>query len=360
MKIQFTPVGVSFDDVPENIKLLSVGSRLNFLHVPAFYGTGDKRKEYPNAIVVMFNGKKVGSLAESSLPESPQQSILRLIKDGKSPEGVVVEIITPKEGETFKPTYKIEVEVPEYVAPTDGETVMLKSFNEEGVVVEFNKKNHTYSYNGKQLTGATTFIKQFTTEFNGEQVAKACEKSWGVPAQDILNLWASSNEVSTEFGTLVHKTLEHYFKNRELSGKIMSSRESTDDPAMPKHPILRRIIEGFLEVYPYDLNVENEILVTDVKNGRCGQVDLLNVIDRTNKICRIEDFKVNIASEEISSKNKLKAPYDKLPASKLSKYQLQLNFYRQMMVNSGWKVVGMDIYVYEDGWKSYELEEITI
>ena len=69
---------------------------------------------------------------------------------------------------------------------------------------------------------------------------------------------------------------------------------------------------------------------------------------------------MNIASEEISSKNKLKAPYDKLPASKLSKYQLQLNFYRQMMVNSGWKVVGMDIYVYEDGWKSYELEEITI
>jgi len=239
-------------------------------------------------------------------------------------------------------------------------TIKLKSFNEEGVEVDYDPIAHTYSYNGTPLQGATTYIKQFVSEFNGEQVAKTCEKSWGVPAPDILKLWGSSNEVSTEFGTLVHKTLEHYFKNRHLADKIMSARESTENPAMPKHPVLKGIIEGFLEVYKHDLNIENEILITDVKNGRCGQVDLLNISDREGKVCRIQDFKVNIGSDEVSSKNKLKAPYDKLPATKVSKYALQLNFYRKMMENTGWTVEGLDVYAYEDGWKHYELDLFDI
>jgi len=364
MKIQFTPVGVSFDDVPQNIKLLSVGSKLDFLHVPAFYGSGEKRKEYPNAIAVMFGDKKVGALAESSDPDSPQQSILRLIKDGKPPNGTVIEIMVPSEVQTFKMTYKIEVEVPEYKEPpkdTVSEVVKLTSFNEEGVVVDFNKTTHKYEHNGVKLTGASSETKKFTQEFNAEMVAKNCENSWGVPASDIVSLWESNAEVATEFGTVIHKLLEHHEQNKERGARIKTSRGTSEDPSRPKHPILGGIIDGFERVSSGDTGkVYSEVLVTSVRTSRCGQIDRLLVIDEKKKICRVQDYKVNVGAEELSAKNKLKEPYKDMPANKLSKYTLQLNFYAQILEESGWTVGGIDVYVLEDEWKKFELNRIII
>lgn len=237
------------------------------------------------------------------------------------------------------------------------EIVMLKSFN-EGVMVEFDKTNHTYRHKGEPLMGATTFLKQFTKEFNGEQIAKALEKSWGVTAQEVLGLWSDNNSLATDFGTVVHKALENYVKNKPLGEKIVS-KNGKENPALPKHPILRSICEGYDKVAG-EGKVLSEILVTDVEAGRCGQVDNFLIVDEEKKVCRIRDYKVNIGSEETSQGAKLLPPYEKMPANKLSKYTLQLNFYAQMMEKSGWTVDGLDVFVLEDGWKHYELERVNI
>jgi hypothetical protein len=211
------------------------------------------------------------------------------------------------------------------------ETVSLESFNEK-VVVEFDPKSHTYTHKGIKLQGATTFIKQFTGEFNGEMVAKQCEKSWGFPAKEILDMWNDNSTIAMEMGTLVHKALEYWEKNKKMG-----------DKSLPKHPILRDIVLGFDKVHTFAGEVVTEALVTDIKSG-----------------CRVQDYKVNVESEEISPKNKLKKPYEKLPANKLSKYALQLNYYAQMLENSGWKVDGIDVFVYESEWKVYLLDRVTI
>lgn len=229
------------------------------------------------------------------------------------------------------------------------ETVSLLSFNED-VTVSFDPKAHTYSHMGTKLEGATTFIKQFTGEFNAEMVAKNCEKSWGFPASDIAGMWNKNSEIAMEMGTLVHKALEYWTKYGHMGEK-----------AMPKHPILKSIVEGFAGMTQNEKGeVHSEILVTDIKSGRCGQVDRLLVLDAEKKICRVQDYKINIESEEIAPKNKLKKPYEKLPANKLSKYALQMNFYAQMLEASGWTVEGIDVYVYEDIWKHYELDRIIV
>jgi len=231
-------------------------------------------------------------------------------------------------------------------------TIKLKSFT-ENVEVDFDEANHKYFHDGKQLTGATTFLKQFVPEFDAKNIAKACEKSWGIPAKDIEELWEGNKNVATDFGSVVHKSLEHYFKAK--------ANGFGDDRAIPKHPIIENIILGFNSlVGEVKGEVLSEVLVTDVKIDRCGQIDRLLVLDEKKKICRIQDYKVNVGSEEVSSKNKLKAPYDKLPANKLSKYQLQLNFYAQILENAGWTVEGLDVYVYEDMWTHYELSRIKI
>lgn len=240
-------------------------------------------------------------------------------------------------------------------------TIKLKSFTEGGVEVDYDDIKHAYSHKGTPLVGATAFISKFTGKFDAPMVAKNCEKSWGVGANEILDMWESNKNVAMDFGTLVHKALEHYHNNKALGAKIMESRGTDENPALPKHPILRDIILGFDAITAEDAGVViSEILATDVKNGRCGQIDRLVVVDADKKICRVQDYKINVSSEEVSSKNKLLKPYDTLPATKLSKYQLQLNFYAQMLEASGWTVQGIDVFVYEDEWKKFELTRVII
>ena len=94
--------------------------------------------------------------------------------------------------------------------------------------------------------------------------------------------------------------------------------------------------------------------------GVCGQADLIVVLDEKKKICRVQDYKININSEEISSNLKPLAPFDKLPANKITKYQLQLSVYANLLEKSGWKVEGLDVFVYEDKWKHFELSVLKV
>ena len=65
---------------------------------------------------------------------------------------------------------------------------------------------------------------------------------------------------------------------------------------MPKHPILRQIIKGFLDVDQTTGKLYREVLITDVKRGYCGQADRLVVTG--DKTAIIEDYKINVDSEK--------------------------------------------------------------
>ena len=241
------------------------------------------------------------------------------------------------------------------------ESVKIVSFNEEGVVVDY-KPNpvHEYSYEGKKLVGATSVVSQFTKSFDAKAISKNCEKPWGVKAEAIQEMWKSNGDVSSDFGSAIHKALEHYF-NFKTRGEVIQTRtEKEVNPAMPKHPILRGIIEDFEELNSFRGEVLQEVLVTDIKNGRCGQIDRLLIVDKTKKVCRIQDYKVNVGAEEITSSHKLKAPYEKLPANKLSKYQLQMSVYAKILQNSGWTVTGIDAFILDDVWSHVMFDVIDI
>ena len=187
-----------------------------------------------------------------------------------------------------------------------------------------------------------------------------CAKSWGVEQQDIISLWGSNGEVASLFGSAVHKALEHYDTFKKLGSQISSARVVEENYAMPKHPILRSIIEEFTEVNKTVGDVVPEALVTNVDMGFCGQADRILVQNWKDKICRIQDYKVNIGSDESSSKNKVLEPFDNLPPTKISKYQLQMSFYANLLEMSGWTVAGLDVFVLEDTWKHYELDVLKV
>ena len=332
MKINFTPVGVSFDEVPQNIKLLTVGSKLQFVHVPAFYGTGERRKEYPNAIDIMFGDKKVGAVAESSDAESPQQSILRLIKEGKSPEGTVIELMFPNEAQTFKATYKIEVEVLELKLESAGNFIELETFTGEKIL--YDEATHRYKdLAGNALVSGSQYKKSLEKPFPAELMAGKIATKYGVSPQTVADMWNANGLVSRTFGTALHLAMEQWFKYRDCA---CEEKEYN----LAKHPFLRAAVQTFpLKDEP---NVEPECLISDVANKRVGRIDLLTITG--DKEGYVEDYK----SDADIEKN-------------LAGHYVQLSFYAKILIEKGWKIRGVRVWNYAgDGWVLYESEVLEI
>lgn len=237
--------------------------------------------------------------------------------------------------------------------------MIKKSFNEE-VSVAFNEYNHSYFYNDKKLQNATTFIGKFYKKFDVENVAPATAKSWGVDEKELRELWKSNGDLAGDFGTAVHKALEHYFKYRNIGKTIQDKKFLNENYAMPKHPLLKRIVKEFLDVDKSTGELVPEALLTDTKRLYCGTSDRIEIVDLDKKICRVGDYKINVDSEELDANLKASSPFETLPANKITKYQIQLSFYGNLLQAAGWTVEALDVYVLEGEWKHYQLEVLKV
>lgn len=234
-----------------------------------------------------------------------------------------------------------------------------KSFNED-VSILFEPVAHTYHYGTQKLISATEYIKKFYKNFDSKTISQVSAKAWGVDKKELAECWDSNGKLTSSFGSVVHAALEHYDKFKAMGEQIQFIKELPENYAMPKHPILKSIIEGFIAIDKIAGRIVPEALITDVESGYCGHADRILIVDKELKICRIQDYKVNINSEEVKKENKPSAPFDTLPANKISKYQLQMSFYANMLEKSGWTVEGLDVFIYENEWKVYSLEVLKV
>ena len=239
--------------------------------------------------------------------------------------------------------------------------LVKKSFNEEGVDIEFEPIGHTYQHQNKKLVGVTDYIKKFYKSFDVDAVSSVLESKWGVPQQVIRDLWEANGKTTSDLGNLIDKTLEYYEKFKSYGEIISSQQKEETNYCLPKHPVLRKIVEEFYAmVKDGNDKVLTQVMLTSVKDGICGQADRIRIIDAEKKICRIQDFKVNIEAEKIDKKSKVLAPFDTLPANKISKYQLQMSIYANLLQKSGWQVEGLDAFVYENTWRHFELPVLQV
>lgn len=238
--------------------------------------------------------------------------------------------------------------------------IKVKSFNEPNVEIDYEEVGHTYEYNGTKFVGVTSFIKKYCKEFKLDLIAKTCSKLWNVPAQAIIDMWSANGKVSSEFGTAIHNAIEYYELNKDLGQIISDTKGDEDNYALPKHPILKNIVKEFIKINPVAGKVLTEVLITNIELGICGRADRIVILDETNKVCRIGDYKVNVESDVSKSESKLLEPFNHLPSTKISKYQLQMSIYANMLQKSGWTVTGLDVYVLEEDWKYYKLEVLNV
>jgi len=347
-------VGISF--TPTNNKDIKKGSPITLVH--------DTENKYSSkAISVMYKDIRLGYIGEKGNENH------NIIFKALPLKGTVKVIAKLEEGEEFAKFKLGEITHLSVELELKGEEEsegLIQSFNED-VEVRFDANSHRYTYEGREFISATTYIKKWQKDFDKDFISGLVAKSLGTIQDDVLAMWDSGGSIAADYGTVIHNALEHFERFKALGEVMQQKKDLPFNKALPSHPALRKIIEEFYEQpilaelkeeYP-ESEVFVEELVTNVELGLCGLIDRLFVIDLEKKICRVQDYKVNIGSED-KQKDKYLGQMADMAKTKISKYQMQLSFYARLLELQGWTVESLDIFIYENEWKHHDLEVIKL
>lgn len=316
----------------------------------------DPSNKYDNlALTVHFNDEHIGFIGKGT-------DLYDMPRDYFPQRGVVIDFYKKEDGDERYERHEVgnlvscDIEVKDLVSLKKDDDV--KSFNEEGVIINFNEESHTYTYQGKILKGATTYIKRYLKPFDSEFMIGRCSNAWGVDKEIIKNAWDLGRDLAAMFGSGVHKALEF----EDLYRAYVKPKDGTRCFTI-KNPAISDIVDGFFELYDklgFQGEVVPEALVSDVENGICGLADRILVTDWENKRCRIQDYKVNADFDKNGKETIINLPKEiKLEGNKVSKLSLQLKFHEAMLKKSGWTVEGFDGFAYDGKWNYYEANELA-
>lgn len=257
----------------------------------------------------------------------------------------------------LRPTFEIEEEGDEELAQTKltqlwnrfGESPLkdrrsggkkIETFT--GEVVFFNEDTHTYTdTKGNVLLSGSKYAEQVSPKFDIDNILPKTATAWGVEESSLKNLWKLNSEVSTNWGTAIHKALEIYHLYHEMGSKIQDKKELDINYALPKNKFLRNIITEFIE--KFGVGAESEVVVSDVANGMVGTIDRLRYSEGKYIV---GDYKTN-------------AEMDK---KKLLKYQHQLSFYANILINKGFPVTGLEIFYLDEefNWVHEQMDVLPL
>lgn len=344
MQLNQKLVGISLN--PTKADGLELGSEVHVYH--------DAKNTFSTkAIAVKFGEIHLGHISEAKNPAH------QTIFDNLPMVGTVARVARLEKGEDFAKFREGEITSLEITLPMPHSDIeSVESFSEPGVMVLFDKKNHTYTYGKKKLVSCSSYVKKWIKEFDKNPISAAYAKSLGCKQQDVLDLWEGGGSISADFGTVGHKALEHYEKFAWLAELIMV-KKGGPNKALPTHPILRDIVEKFFKTLKPSGTYLQEVLLTSVVNGLCGRADKLKIIDPVKKICRVQDYKFNIDCEQLGKVNFL-GEFRYLPTNKLSEYNLKMSFYANLLMLAGWTVEGLDAFVYDGEWKHYPMDVLSM
>lgn len=176
---------------------------------------------------------------------------------------------------------------------------------------------HTYlDADDVQYQSVTRFINKFVPEFDFENKSKQYAAKYGLDVEEVRDSWKQKNKQSTDFGTLIHESIEYRLKNKNLP-------KDCNDPDVIEN-IASKIEEEFR---PGEFLLEQIIWDKDYKLA--GTSDL--IIDNSDTFS-IVDFKTNkqIKYTNVYEEKFLLKPVDHLPNGEYFKYALQLSFYAYM------------------------------
>ena len=223
------------------------------------------------------------------------------------------------------------------------ELVELISFT--GDTILYDESGHRYlDKEGNVFLSGSKYAESVSPKFNKGVILPKTAMAWGVNAEELDAVWGINGKVATEYGSSIHLALENWFKYGEMGAKIAEAKELPFNYVLPKNDHIRSVVELFVSTFGLN-GALSELLITDTKAMRAGRIDLLEVLDKDKKVCRVGDYKTN---KELDKK-------------KILQYQHQMSFYAHILIASGWTVEGLDIYHYNgDVWEKISLDVLDL
>lgn len=214
--------------------------------------------------------------------------------------------------------------------------------------LKFVKKTHTYTVGETVLVSVTKFISQFFKEFNEKEMAKfmaMISRKKGIKGQGI-RYWKKHWKEMSQHGTRVHQFLETYIETG--AEEVLDATDLMKIQAGMKYV---QEVKERLKGYEF----KPEVKIFDEKLGLAGTIDVMVV---KGKDVYLIDWKTNKKIEQTGYKGaKAKAPVSHLPDCNYIKYSLQLNLYRHLLEQQGYKVRGMSLVhlLPDSNYKAYEI-----
>lgn len=205
--------------------------------------------------------------------------------------------------------------------------------------IMFNEAEHTYSKNGLPYLSGSTFAHMFEKEFPRESAAQKASAKNGNEVEDILASWDAKGEISTQYGTLIHKCVETFI--------------CYGADAKPNNQYLADIVDDWDAVFGDLLGVSGtpERFVYDDIHQLCGVADF---VDDTNHV--LYDWKTGDIHKRAQHTLGKEFPNDQL-----SLYTLQLNFYRYIIEQKGQKINKLVIgWLNGEHWEKVDVPIIDI
>lgn len=191
---------------------------------------------------------------------------------------------------------------------------------------------------GNEYTSGSKFAHQYQHDFDKKMILPKYASKYGVNPDSVEAMWDDKGEASTTFGTALHKAMETVINNYDLAKKV------GNDPFEMVHPLIRPIVEKFFTEERLATKMYAEKFILDRENKRCGQLDLITVVDFNKRILDIEDYKTNVDLFKEGTPKTLKAPFSHLPNMPAACYTLQLSFYKAIVEKAGWTVRNINLY----------------
>ena len=219
---------------------------------------------------------------------------------------------------------------------------MLTDFSK----IIFNKKRHTYTYDGVYFDSVTRVLNELKPKFRRDEISSRKAVETGKSKQEILKSWDLISKQALEKGTAVHTYAE----------ELLLKRKSTLTGLQKKLLVETRAFDRFWQVAEISYAPKHiEYIVGDAEFKIAGTIDAVFFDEKEQKYY-LFDWKTG---RKYRTKNDygeiLNYPFDNLDNCELSNHSLQLSLYRLIIErNTDLEIGGMFIIYLSDDYRVYE------
>jgi len=219
---------------------------------------------------------------------------------------------------------------------------IIKQLKEQERFIIFKSEDHTYTVDGDNYVSVTTLLKKYTPPFDPDgKILLKCANELGISTKQLKDEWNFKNKMACEKGTKIHLIFETMLEDRYESEDGLERLES----------VLKPIVD-----YLKPKLISCEQIMFNTQHMIAGTTDILTF--NNDGTIDIWDIKTN--NEDIVIDNKynkyLLQPLQSVPNNKYYVYALQLNIYKYILENNGYKVKNLRlIHVKEKYYKLINL-----